>query len=110
VSDSVLKAGDLVYRVGEFDPPEDDARHTWQIVSREVKQASDRQITLKSYFPGHFRIQYTPDALGRLFFTTRALAIEAFAADQRSEIESLDHKRRETERALMWAYEQGAHA
>lgn len=106
-----LKAGDPVYRVCEYDPPEVGVQHTWKIESRVVYRASDKQITLQSFFPGDFRIQFPPNAIERcFFFATPALAIEAFAADQRSKIESLDHKRREAERALMWAYKQGARA
>lgn len=107
---NTLKADDVVYRVVEYDPPEEGVSHTWRVESRVVKQASAKQITLKSYFSGHFRIQYNQNALGRLFFATPALAIEAFAAGQCEEIESLDHKRKEIERALAWAYSQGAKA
>lgn len=105
-----LKADDLVYSVIEYDPPEEGARHTWKVESRVVKQASERQITLKSFFPGHFRINFTPTALGLAFFATPQLAIEAFAEKQRANMEDLDRKRREAERALMWAYEMGAKA
>lgn len=104
-----LKAGDIVYRVTEHDLPEVGARHTWKIESRVVKRASDKQITLQSFFPGDFRVQFPPNAIERqFFFITPALAIEAFATGQRSKIESLDRQRKESERALVWAYEQGA--
>lgn len=103
-----LKPGDLVYRVGEFDPPEEGLHHTWKIESRAIKSASDRQITLASYFYGTSLLQFTPDALGRVFFATPAEAVEAFAWRQRDEMESLDRRRKDAERAILWAYEQGA--
>jgi hypothetical protein len=108
VSAVTLKAGDLVYRVAAYDPAEEGAIHTWKIEHRVVKQASDRQIVLKSFFPGHFRIQFDPTALGLTFFATPQLAVEAFAEKQRAEIENLDRKRKAAERALAWAYESGA--
>lgn len=102
-----LKTGDLVYRVAESDHP-DKVPHTWKVVSRVVKKASAKQITLASFFPGHYLVQFTPDALGRVFFSAPSAAIEAFARQQRLDIENLDRRRKETERALAWAYAQGA--
>lgn len=108
MSDIVLKAGDLVYRVIAHDPPEEGVRHTWNIESRKVKQASGKQIALASYFSGVFKKVFNPNALGRVFFATPKSAIDAFAEHQRSKIESFDRQRKESERALVWAYEQGA--
>ena len=98
----MLRAGDMVYRVVEVDPP-GDVRHTWKVSSAVVKHASDKQIKLKTYLSGTFRVQYDPSALGRVFFETPSAAIEAFLAHQRGEIESLDRRRAEADRAIAWA-------
>jgi hypothetical protein len=103
-----LKTGDVVYRVVEYDSPDENTPHTWKIESRAVKQASSRQVTLVRLFTGLSRQRFAPDDLGRLFFATPGQAVEAFAGHQRGEIDSLDRRRREAERALAWAYGQGA--
>lgn len=102
-----LRAGDLVYRVVEVDPPTK-GPHTWEVAAIAVKQASAKQIRLKACFAPLWRTQFTPYALGRAFFTTPAAAIAAFLAAQRRELESLDRRRKDTERAVAWARKNGA--
>lgn len=96
-----LKPGDKVYRVVECDPPE--GSHTWQIESREVAQASDKRITLKSYFSGIYRMRWDAIMLGRMFHATPLDALTYFINSKRSEIESLESRVRDAERALVWA-------
>lgn len=99
-----LKAGDLVYRVIEVDPP-GEGRNTWKVASVVVERASAKQIKLKTYFAGLWRTTFDPDALGRAFFETPLRAVQAFLTAQHHEIESLDRHRKEAERAIAWAEE-----
>lgn len=102
-----LKAGDLVYRVVEVDPPlEKRELHTWKAACVVVGRASDRQVKLKTPLPGLGGTVYKPDALGRLFFETPLQAIQFFLIARRLEIESLDRRRKEAERAIAWATSQ----
>ena len=102
-----MKADTLVYRVAEIDPPPD-ARgpHTWKAACVVVERASNRQIKLKTPLPGHGGTVFKPDVLGRLFFETPLQAIQFFLTARRLEIESLDRRRKEAERAIAWATSQ----
>ena len=100
-----MKAGTIVYRVGEVDPP-DEKLHTWKVNAIVVERASDKQIKLKTPFPGLHRTLFNPDAFGRAFFATPLQAIQAFLAEQRGDIESADRRRKEAERAVTWAESQ----
>jgi hypothetical protein len=102
-----LKTGSVVYRVAEVDPPPDvHEKHTWKAAAVIVEKASDRQIKLKTPLPGHGGTVFKPDALGRSFFETPLQAIQFFLTERRLEIESLDRRRKEAERALAWATNQ----
>ena len=80
-----MMAGTLVYVVAEVDPPPDvRGPHTWKATSVVVEKASERQIKLK----------------------TPLQAIQYFLAARRLEIEALDRRRKEAERALAWATSQ----
>jgi hypothetical protein len=104
---SVLKAGDLVYRVLEIDPPPDTYElHTWKAVCVIVERASDRQIKIKTPFSGLSRTVFDPNAYGRVFFETPLQAIRFFLTERRLDIESLDRRRKEAERAIAWATSQ----
>jgi len=104
---STLKAGSLVYRVVEFDPPPDNReRHAWKAACVRVVRASARQVKLQTPLPGNGGTVFKPDALGRLFFESPLQAIQFFLAERRLEIESLDRRRKEAERALAWATSQ----
>ena len=99
-----MKAGTLIYRVVEVDPPPDVREpHTWKAACVVVERASDRQIKLKMPLPGHGGTVFKPDALGRLFFETPLQAIQFFLTARRLEIEALDRRRTEAERAIAWA-------
>jgi len=100
-----LRAGNLVYRVIEVDPP-GEGLHTWKVVSAVVERASVKQIKLKTLLGGLWNKQFDPDALGRLFFETPLQAIQHFLTVQRLEIESLDRRRIAAERAIAWAASQ----
>lgn len=100
-----LRPGDLVYRVVEWDSPENDP-HTWKVMSVAVERASVKQIKLKTYFSSLYRVQYEPRALGRIFFATPEAAVAAFLSAQRSELESLERHRKNAERAIAWAIAQ----
>jgi len=102
-----MKAGTLVYRVVEVDPPPDaHERHTWKAACVVVERASNRQIKLKTPFSGLGRVLFEPSALGRVFFETPLQAIQFFLTERRLEIESLDRRRKEAERAVSWATSQ----
>ena len=102
-----MKTGTLVYVVVEVDPPPDKhERHTWKAACVVVDRASDRQVKLKTPLPGHGGTVFKPDALGRLFFETPLQAIQFFLTARRLEIESLDRRRKEAERAVAWATSQ----
>ncbi|HSX23008.1 MAG TPA: hypothetical protein VLE97_09565 [Gaiellaceae bacterium] len=104
---SGLKSGSVVYRVVEVDPPPDVyERHTWKAAAVTVYKASAKQVTLKTPFPGLVRTRFEPSALGRVFFETPLQAIKAFLAEKRLEIESLDRRKTEAERALAWVESQ----
>ena len=106
-SGTPLRAGDLVYRVIEDDPPPDVVQpHTWKAAAVVVDQASAKQIKLKSYFQGLGNKVFSPDAFGRLFFETPLQAIQHFLIERRLEIESLDRRRKQAERAVTWATSQ----
>ena len=102
-----LRAGDLVYRVVEVDPPPDvRERHTWKAACASVERASDKQIKLKHAFAGLSRTLFSPDAFGRVFFETPLQAIQFFLTERRCEVEALDRRRKEAERAIAWAASQ----
>ena len=104
---SALKPGTLVYVVAEVDPPPDAReKHTWKAACVVVEKASDRQVKLKTPLPGHNGRVFKPEALGRLFFETPLQAIQFFLTARRLEIEALDRKRNEAERAIAWATSQ----
>jgi hypothetical protein len=104
---TALKAGDCVYRVVEIDPPPDKYEpHTWKAACVVVERASKRQVKLKTPFSGIARTVFEPSALGRVFFETPLQAIRFFLTEQRLEIEALDRRRKETERAIAWATNQ----
>jgi len=70
---STLKAGRLVYRVIEEDPPPPSRdRYTWKVTASVVASASTKQIKLKTPLPEHNGTVFKPDALGRLFYETPA--------------------------------------
>ena len=102
-----MKAGTLVYRVVEVDPPPDKrGPHTWKAACVVVERASERQVKLETPLPGHGGTVFKPDALGRLFFETPLQAIQFFLTARRVEIEALDRRRAEAERAIAWATSQ----
>ncbi len=102
-----LHAGTVVYRVGEIDPPPDiPGPHTWKVATAIVERASPKQIRLKAPFPGLARMVFTPAAFGHVFFETPLQAIQAFLIEQRLEIESINRKKKEAERAIAWAESQ----
>ena len=102
-----MKSGTLVYRVIEVDPPPDKSeRHTWKAACVRVERASTRQVKLQTPLPGHSGTVFKPDALGRLFFESPLQAIQFFLTERRLEIESLDRRRKEAERAVSWATSQ----
>ena len=100
-----LRAGHLVYRVLEDDPP-GEGPFTWKVAAVVVEHASAKQIKLKTYFSGRFRVKYDSTALGRVFFETPLQAIQHFLIEQRLEVESLDRRRTEAARAVAWAVDQ----
>lgn len=103
----VLKANTCVYRVVEVDPPPDKhGPHTWKAACVVVERASDRQVKLKTPFPGLTRTLFHPSAFGRDFFETPLQAIQFFLTERRLDIESIDRRRKEIERALAWATSQ----
>ncbi|MDQ3300612.1 MAG: hypothetical protein M3619_28865 [Myxococcota bacterium] len=102
-----LKAGNVVYRVVEIDPPPDRReRHTWKAAAVIVDRASNRQVKLKTPLPEHGGTVFKPDAFGRLFFESPLQAIQHFLAARRLEVESLDRRRKEADRAIAWATSQ----
>jgi len=102
-----LAAGTVVYRVVEVDrPPDDERPHTWKAAAVVVERASAKQIKLRSPFPGLDRVVFDPSAFGRDFFETPLQAIRFFLTARRLEIESLDRRKKEAERALVWAENQ----
>ena len=102
-----LRAGDLVYRVVEIDPPPDDqGPYTWKAAAVIVERASAKQIKLKTPFSGIARTIFQPDAFGRLFFASPLQAIQSFLIERRLEIESFERRRKEAERAIAWAESQ----
>jgi len=103
-SGTPLHAGNVVYRVIEVDlPPDIHGPHTWQVGSVVIERASEKQIKLRSLFPGLPRLVFEPSAFGRYFFETPQQAIQTFLAERRSELVALEHRRKAAERALAWA-------
>ena len=107
-SSVTLKAGHVVYRVVEVDPPPnvDDEPHTWKAMAVTIAKASPKQVKLSRPFPGLARTLFEPSAFGRSFFETPLQAIQHFLTERRLEIESLDRKRKDAERAVEWAASQ----
>jgi hypothetical protein len=102
-----LHAGVIVYRVVEIDPPPDvDERHCWKVAAATVERGSVKQIKLRAPFPGLTRTVFDPSAFGRAFFETPLQAIRAFLAERRLEIEAIDRRRKDVERAIAWATSQ----
>ena len=105
--DTPLRAGDLVYRVIEVDPPPDVCEpHTWKVVSAVVERASARQVKLKTRLLGLGNMVFEPSAFGRLFHETPLQAIQHFLTEKRLEVESLDRRRKVADRAIAWASSQ----
>jgi hypothetical protein len=102
----MLRPGDLVYRVMEIDPPDEKQPYTWQVTSAIVERASAKQIKLKTYLPGLWRTLFNPEVLGNTFFETPLGAIQWFLTQQRGELETLERKRKQAERAIAWATSQ----
>lgn len=100
-----MKAGTIVYRVIEVDPPGNEP-HTWKVACVAVEKASTRQVRLQKRFDGLANILFEPDALGRIFFESPLQAIQFFLTSKRLEIESLDRRRKEADRAIAWATSQ----
>src|SRR4029077_12451536 len=104
-----LHAGTLVYRVIEIDPrPDVYEPHSWEAGGMSVERASDKQIKLSRPFQGLPRTVFEPTAFGRLFFDTPLQAIQHFLTECRQEVEPLARKKREAERAIVWAERQGS--
>lgn len=101
-----LRAGDLVYRVIEVDLPTE-APHTWEVASVVVRHVGAKQIKLARCFASVWRVLFDLDALGRVFFATPAAAITAFLTERRSELETLERRRQDAERAITWAIARG---
>lgn len=81
---SCLKAGSVVYRVIEVDPPSDVRDlYTWKAAAAVIAKASAKQVKLKTPFPGLARTLFTPSALGRSFFETPLQAIQFFLIERR---------------------------
>jgi hypothetical protein len=97
-----LKAGTIVYRVVEVDPP-DDTPHTWKVACVTVERASGRQVKLQRRFVGVSNVLFEPSALGRIFFETPLQAIRFFLTARLLELESLARKKTEAARAIAWA-------
>jgi hypothetical protein len=99
-----LAAGTVVYRVVEFDPPPDEeGPHTWKAAAVVVERASAKQIKLRSTFPGMERVVFDPSAFGRDFFASPLEAIKVFLIARRAELESIERRRKDVERAFAWA-------
>lgn len=97
----MLKKGDKVYRVAEYDYP-DTRPHTWIVEERTVLSASNKQIGLSRAFSELGRVVYRPDALGRVFHASQLGAVTEFQSRQHEEIDALDHKRDNAKRAISW--------
>lgn len=63
-------------------------------------------MKLKKAFPGTTSQLYKPDALGKSFFETPLQAIKCFLAARRLDIDSIERRRKEVERAIEWATNQ----
>lgn len=103
-----MKAGQVVYRVIEVDLPDDlDDRgpSTWKVAAVTVERSSSKQIKLSKRFP-KLGTLFKPNALGSLFFESPLQAIEHFLIARRLDLDALDARRAETERAIAWAANQ----
>ena len=100
-----LRAGDIVYRVVEDDPP-GEKQNTWKVACVAVDKASERQVRLQKRFNGLANILFEPNALGRLFFETPLQAIQFFLTGCCLELEVLARKKVAAERAIAWAASQ----
>jgi hypothetical protein len=98
----------VVYRVAPYIRHDDEPETTpkYRVEARDAK--AGKMIALARPFTDLSKTCYSQKALGRIFFETPLQAIVNFAANQRLAIESADRARREAERALFWAYTQGA--
>ena len=105
-----ISKGAKVYRVVEFDPPQEMAPHTWRIEEREVKAVHrNGDIMLVRPFYLTERRLFGKEALGLSLFTSPVDAIRDFANKQRRNIQSAQNILHESNRALTWA-EQWAQA
>jgi hypothetical protein len=99
-----LAAGTVVYRVVELDhPPDVDSPHTWKAAAVIVERASAKQIKLRSAFPGLTRTVFDPSAFGRDFFASPLEAIKMFLIARRMELDTIERRRKDVERAIAWA-------
>jgi hypothetical protein len=99
-----LKPGDSLYHVTEYDHP-NIRQHTWIVTQETVDVVfKDGRFSFKRSFGGR-QIQRA-DAMGRRFHRTVEAAMDAFAAEQRDKIASLQRQIDEAHRAITWAGEE----
>ena len=101
-----LKPGDKVYRVVEYDYP-DNRPHTWRVGTAIIKSISDRQIAISDNRLGLSGERFAYRALGSVFFETEAEAITSHARRMSTEIASANGRIIECSRGLAWAREHG---
>jgi hypothetical protein len=103
-----LTANCVVYRVVPYVGHDDETNPPNHAVEARIVKSAGKMITLARSFTDRLKTRYDQKALGRVFFETPLQAITNFAAEQRIAIDSADRARHRAERALFWAYEQGA--
>lgn len=97
-----ISKGSKVYRVVEYDPPQEMTPHTWMIAEREV-QAVHKNGDIMLVSPFTEKRHYEKHALGLYFFADPADAVRDFVVKQRRNAESAQNMLRESSRAVKWA-------
>jgi len=92
-----------VYKVIEYDPPEENTPHTWRLIEIPVASASDKMIIMARMTSalGH-RTRFSPDMLGRMFHATPAGAVIHFLKEQNMQAQTAKRWAEEATRAIAW--------
>jgi len=95
-----LHPGDVLYYVRDVDLYEVQ-QHTWQVQSERVEQVRADGFTFARLVS--LSVIHPHRALGSSYHRTPQEAVRAFAAGQRSDVESLRRRIAEAKRAMAWA-------
>ena len=99
-----LSVGDTLYRVEEYDPPDEDSLNTWKIEAYQVVKVRKDGFVLDRQ-AGFGKIRRM-NSLGVSFHRSPEEAVAAFVAKKQGNIEHARRVIAESERAIAWSLTQ----